>query len=51
MGFTVALNTEWALSNLKEAREELERAISEIEGDRDLTSGEFGVVLTEVAGV
>jgi hypothetical protein len=44
----VALNKEWVLSNLREAKEELERAIREIEGDPDYTSAEFGVVLTEV---
>jgi hypothetical protein len=44
----VALNTEWVLFNLKEAKEELERAIREIEGDPDYSSAEFGIVLTEV---
>jgi len=48
MGITVALNREWVLSNLREAKEELERAISEIEGDLDYSSAEFAVVLTEV---
>ena len=44
----MALNREWVLSNLREAKEGLERAISEIEGDPDYSSAEFGVVLTEV---
>ena len=44
----MALNKEWVLDNLREAKEELERAISEVEGEPDYDSGQFCVVLTEV---
>jgi hypothetical protein len=44
----VALNKEWVLWNLREAKEELDRTIAEIDATPGYDSGPFCVRLTEI---
>ena len=44
----MALNKEWVLSNLRDAKEELDRTITEIETDPGYEFGELSVAMAHI---